>query len=144
MAASRRCFLVERGDALIRFRFLARHRPNDLPWLDPGRFLAAPTSYVDFAPRRHDMHRAARWLSSTAEGKRRPNWRGWMRRKPTVLINLGSAMTYSITQSNQMMWKRSPRSCHRRTCKCSGSLISLLTFGGTGRRLCTPYKRLAG
>ena len=79
--------------------FYGLHRP-DVPWIT--QTTSAATIPVDFVPENVTCTGPITVSATTAEEQDRELLQ-WIRQKPTVLINLGSAFTYSRTQTRQMI-----------------------------------------
>jgi hypothetical protein len=78
--------------------FLGMHRP-DVPWITQTTHAA--TIPVDVIPQNVSCVGPI-VLSSAPASSQDPDLVRWIQQKPTVLINLGSAFSYSRTQTRQM------------------------------------------
>jgi len=97
--AAKRAFLASHGvpDPI---NFYGLHRP-DVPWIT--QTAPAATIPVDFIPQNVTCTGPITLSATSAqESQESQDLLQWLRRKPTVLINLGSAFTYSRSQTRQM------------------------------------------
>ena len=102
--AAKRAFLASNGvpDPI---NFYGLHRP-DVPWIT--QTTPAATINVDFIPENVTCTGPITLSAPSAQGEEGQNEEEvallrWLRQKPTVLINLGSAFTYSRSQTAQMI-----------------------------------------
>jgi hypothetical protein len=97
--AAKRKFLESHGvpDPI---NFYGLHRP-DVPWIT--QTTPAATINVDFIPENVTCTGPITLSATSADEEQDQELRQWIRQKPTVLINLGSAFTYSRTQTRQMI-----------------------------------------
>ncbi len=96
--AAKRKQLTERGvpDPI---RFYGLQRP-DTPWLT--QTLPGASTPVDLIPQNVTCTGPI-VLSAAHASEQDPELLEWIRQRPTVLINLGSMMTYSISQAQHMI-----------------------------------------
>jgi hypothetical protein len=80
--------------------FYGMHRP-DIPWIT--QTTPAATIPVDVVPENVTCTGPITLSATTADEDQDQELLQWIRQKPTVLINLGSAFTYSRTQTRQMI-----------------------------------------
>lgn len=78
--------------------FFGLHRP-DVPWIT--QTTPAATIPVDFVPQNVSCA-GPMVLSAAPASEQDAELVQWIQQKPTVLINLGSAFTYSISQTREM------------------------------------------
>ena len=78
--------------------FFGLHRP-DVPWIT--QTTPAATIPVDFVPQNVSCA-GPMVLSAAPAAEQDAELVQWIQQKPTVLINLGSAFTYSISQTREM------------------------------------------
>jgi hypothetical protein len=95
--AAKRAFLESHG-VPNPINFYGLHR-SDVPWIT--QTTPAATINVDFIPENVTCTGPIT-LSAQEEGQDQELLQ-WIRQKPTVLINLGSAFTYSRTHTRQMV-----------------------------------------
>ncbi|KAH8881836.1 UDP-Glycosyltransferase/glycogen phosphorylase [Thozetella sp. PMI_491] len=96
--AAKRTFLKEHG-VLDPIKFYGTHRA-DVPWVTqtlPGA--SVPMEYVPA----NVTCTGPIVLSAAPAEEQDPEFSRWMQQKPTILINLGSGFSYSITQMRQMI-----------------------------------------